>query len=63
MERFYFWPANPAASLFALWVLSQIFLYAALVLILALIVSVFLDDVPLRGRQRAAEEDAPVVAA
>jgi hypothetical protein len=29
MERFYFWPANPAASLFALWVLSQIFLYAA----------------------------------
>jgi hypothetical protein len=29
MERFYFWPQNPAASLFALWVLSQIFLYAA----------------------------------
>jgi len=29
MERFYFWPQNPAASIFALWVLSQIFLYAA----------------------------------
>src|SRR4051812_29651929 len=29
MERLYFWPANPAASIFALWVLSQIFLYAA----------------------------------
>jgi hypothetical protein len=29
MERFYFWPTNPAASIFALWVLSQIFLYAA----------------------------------
>lgn len=29
MEHLYFWPANPAASLFALWVLSQVFLYAA----------------------------------
>ena len=29
MERLYFWPANPAASLFVLWILSQIFLYAA----------------------------------
>src|SRR5438128_11290741 len=29
MERFYFWPTNPAASIFALWVVSQIFLYAA----------------------------------
>jgi hypothetical protein len=29
MERFYFWPTSPAASIFALWVLSQIFLYAA----------------------------------
>jgi len=43
--------------------LHEIFLYAAAVLILALIASVFLDDVPLRGRQRAGEEDAPVVAA
>ena len=42
--------------------LHEIFLYAALVLILALIVSVFLDDVPLRGRQRAAEEDTVVAA-
>jgi hypothetical protein len=29
MEHLYFWPANPAASLFALWLLSQVFLYAA----------------------------------
>ncbi len=29
MERLYLWPANPAASLLALWILSQIFLYAA----------------------------------
>src|SRR5258705_13176890 len=29
MQRFYFWPTNPAASIFALWVLSQVFLYAA----------------------------------
>ncbi len=43
--------------------LHEIFLYAAAVLILALIASVFLNDVPLRGRQPAREEDAPVVAA
>jgi hypothetical protein len=43
--------------------LHEIFLYAAAVLILALIASVFLDDVPLRGRQRTGEEDAPVAAA
>jgi EmrB/QacA subfamily drug resistance transporter len=43
--------------------LHEIFLYAAAVLILALIASIFLDDVPLRGRQRAGEEDAPVAAA
>src|SRR5205807_2028085 len=29
MERFYFWPTNPAASIFTLWILSQVFLYAA----------------------------------
>ena len=29
MERLYLWPANPAASLFALWIVSQIFLWAA----------------------------------
>lgn len=29
MERLFIWPANPAASLLALWLLSQIFLYAA----------------------------------
>jgi hypothetical protein len=29
MERLYLWPANPAASLLALWILSQIFLWAA----------------------------------
>ena len=29
MERFYLWPANAAASLLALWILSQVFLYAA----------------------------------
>ncbi len=43
--------------------LHEIFLYAAAVLILALIASVFLNDVPLRGRQPDREEDAPVVAA
>jgi EmrB/QacA subfamily drug resistance transporter len=43
--------------------LHEIFLYASLVLILALIASVFLNDVPLRGRQPAREEDAPVAAA
>ena len=29
MERLYLWPANPAASLFALWIVSQIFFYFA----------------------------------
>ena len=29
MERLYLWPTNPAASLFALWIVSQAFLYAA----------------------------------
>lgn len=29
MERLYLWPSNPAASLFALWLISQVFLYAA----------------------------------
>jgi EmrB/QacA subfamily drug resistance transporter len=43
--------------------LHEIFLYGAAVLILALIASVFLNDVPLRGRQRAQEEGAPVAAA
>jgi EmrB/QacA subfamily drug resistance transporter len=43
--------------------LHEIFLYGAAVLILALIASVFLNDVPLRGRQPAQEEGAPVAAA
>jgi EmrB/QacA subfamily drug resistance transporter len=43
--------------------LHEVFLYGAAVLILALIASVFLNDVPLRGRQSAREEGAPVVAA
>jgi EmrB/QacA subfamily drug resistance transporter len=42
--------------------LHEIFLYAGAVLILALIASVFLDDVPLRGREPAREQDAPVAA-
>ena len=29
MERLYLWPANPAASLLALWIVTQIFFYAA----------------------------------
>jgi hypothetical protein len=29
MERLYLWPTNPAASLLALWVISQVFLYFA----------------------------------
>ena len=29
MERLMLWPANPAASLLALWLISQVFLYAA----------------------------------
>ena len=43
--------------------LHDVFLYGAVVLILALIASVFLNDVPLRGRQSAREEGAPVAAA
>jgi EmrB/QacA subfamily drug resistance transporter len=43
--------------------LHEVFLYGAAVLILALIASVFLNDVPLRGRQSAREEGAPVAAA
>ncbi|HEY4871358.1 MAG TPA: MDR family MFS transporter [Candidatus Dormibacteraeota bacterium] len=43
--------------------LHEIFLYAAAVLVLALIASVFLKDVPLRGRQPAREEDAPAAVA
>src|SRR6266851_31258 len=43
--------------------LHEVFLYGAAVLILALVASVFLNDVPLRGRQSAREEGAPVVAA
>ena len=43
--------------------LHEIFLYAAAVLILALIASVFLKDVPLRGRQPAREEDTPAAVA
>ncbi|HVS05910.1 MAG TPA: MDR family MFS transporter [Candidatus Dormibacteraeota bacterium] len=43
--------------------LHEVFLYGAAVLILALIASVFLNDVPLRGRQAAPEEGAPVAAA
>jgi EmrB/QacA subfamily drug resistance transporter len=42
--------------------LHEVFLYGAAVLVIALIASVFLKDVPLRARQPA-EEDAPVVAA
>ena len=43
--------------------LHEVFLYGAAILILALIASVFLNDVPLRGRQPAREEGAPVAAA
>jgi EmrB/QacA subfamily drug resistance transporter len=43
--------------------LHEVFLYGAAVLILALIASVFLKDVPLRGQQPAREEGAPVAAA
>ena len=42
--------------------LHEVFLYGAAVLVIALIASVFLKDVPLRARQPS-EEDAPVVAA
>ena len=43
--------------------LHEVFLYGGAVLIVALIASVFLKDVPLRARQPASEEDTPVVAA
>lgn len=43
--------------------LHEVFLYGAAVLILALIASVFLKDVPLRGQQLAREESAPEAAA
>ena len=43
--------------------LHEVFLLGAAVLILALIASVFLKDVPLRGRQPAREEGAPEAAA
>ena len=44
--------------------LHEIFLYGGAILILALIASVFLKDVPLRGRQQqASEEGTPVAAA
>jgi predicted MFS family arabinose efflux permease len=43
--------------------LHEVFLYGGAVLIIALIASVFLKDVPLRASQPASEEDAPVVAA
>jgi hypothetical protein len=43
--------------------LHEVFLYGAAVLIIALIASVFLKDVPLRAREPASEEDSPVVAA
>jgi hypothetical protein len=43
--------------------LHEIFLYGAAILILALVASVFLNDVPLRGRQSAREEGAPGAAA
>ena len=43
--------------------LHEVFLYGAAVLIVALIASVFLNDVPLRGRQAAREASAPGAAA
>jgi hypothetical protein len=43
--------------------LHEVFLYGGAVLIIALVASVFLKDVPLRARQPASEEDAPVAAA
>jgi EmrB/QacA subfamily drug resistance transporter len=43
--------------------LHEVFLYGAAVLIIALVATVFLKDVPLRARQPAGEEEAPVVAA
>ena len=44
--------------------LHEIFLYGGAVLLVALVASLFLKDVPLRGRRRdAGAEDAPVIAA
>jgi len=43
--------------------LHEVFLYGGAVLIVALVASVFLKDVPLRARQPASDKDAPVVAA
>jgi len=43
--------------------LHEVFLYGGSVLIVALVASVFLKDVPLRARQAASEEEAPIVAA
>ena len=45
--------------------LHEVFLYGAAILVLALIASVFLDDVPLRGhvQQQPGEEGAPIAAA
>jgi hypothetical protein len=43
--------------------LHEVFLYGGAVLIVALIASVFLKEVPLRPRQRVGEDNAPVVAA
>jgi EmrB/QacA subfamily drug resistance transporter len=43
--------------------LHQVFLYGGAVLVIALIASVFLKDVPLRGRERRQAESAPVAAA
>jgi EmrB/QacA subfamily drug resistance transporter len=43
--------------------LHEVFFYGGVVLIVALVASVFLKDVPLRARQPAGDEDATVVAA
>jgi EmrB/QacA subfamily drug resistance transporter len=43
--------------------LHEVFLYGAAVLVIALVASVFLKDVPLRARQPTGKDDAPVVAA
>ncbi len=43
--------------------LHEVFLYGAAALIIALIATVFLKDVPLRARQPAGEEDVPDAAA
>jgi EmrB/QacA subfamily drug resistance transporter len=43
--------------------LHEVFLYAGAILIVALIASVFLKDVPLRGRRAEKEEGVPVAAA